>query len=405
MITKTGKNIIAKYLVGQSPAYASYIAVGCGATPLDTDPEILFGDYSNKTCLDFEMFRVPITSRGYVKDEDGTAKIVLTAELPTEERYEISEIGVYSAGANPTAGAYDSKTLFSFSESEGWKYNNQSALSSKYTPLDSVDHVGEIYIKDNGGADLMAFTTNANNRIFTNSERVERYERCRFLNNIVITNGAMSKLSKETVGGVTRLKVNPGSNYVGLNATTLNLSKNAPTDQIKLAFSVVNKNNKNTAPINPKKVYILIEFSDSDVLEGGQWARFEVIIDDYNFANNRYIVVPKQLQQLRTSSSGFNWDVVNTVKIYTTVIEENATVESNNFYVCFDAIRLENVTSVNPLYGLVGYSVIKNTDAETIIKEANTTSYIEFRFGMDIDNGWSGYQESNYSKIVLAPSG
>jgi hypothetical protein len=36
MITNTGKTIIAKYLLGQAPAYASYIAIGCGATPLTT---------------------------------------------------------------------------------------------------------------------------------------------------------------------------------------------------------------------------------------------------------------------------------------------------------------------------------------------------------------------------------
>jgi hypothetical protein len=39
------------------------------------------------------MFRVPISSRGYVQ-ENGMNKIVLTAELPTEERYEITEVGL-----------------------------------------------------------------------------------------------------------------------------------------------------------------------------------------------------------------------------------------------------------------------------------------------------------------------
>ncbi len=34
MITNTGKSIMAKYLVGQAPAYASHIAIGCGAKPL-----------------------------------------------------------------------------------------------------------------------------------------------------------------------------------------------------------------------------------------------------------------------------------------------------------------------------------------------------------------------------------
>ncbi len=87
MITNTGKNIIGKYLLGQAPAYASFIAVGCGAKPLATVDA--FGDYTAKENLDLEMFRVPISSRGFV-NEGGISKIVLTAELPTEERYEIT---------------------------------------------------------------------------------------------------------------------------------------------------------------------------------------------------------------------------------------------------------------------------------------------------------------------------
>ena len=319
MITNSGKNIIAKYLVGQSPAYASYIAVGCGAKPLDPDPGVEFGDYTNKTNLDFEMFRVPITSRGYIKDENGIAKVVLTAELPTEERYEISEIGVYSAGTNPTAGAYDSKTLFSFSESENWKYDNQTALSQKYEPLDTTGSSGEIHVKSNG-SDLLAFSTNANNRIFTNPERVARYEKCRFLNNIIITNGAMSDISTEMVDGIKRLKVNSGSHYVGLTGTSLNLSKNAPTDEIRSAFSVVNKNANNVSPINPDKVYILIEFSDTDVYGDGQWARFETILENYDFSTNRYIVSTKQLQDLRKNNTGFSWDSVTFIFLLSFVL-------------------------------------------------------------------------------------
>jgi hypothetical protein len=46
MITNTGKTIIGKYLLGQAPAYASYIAVGCGATPLDIGDSM--GDYSRR---------------------------------------------------------------------------------------------------------------------------------------------------------------------------------------------------------------------------------------------------------------------------------------------------------------------------------------------------------------------
>ena len=79
MITNTGKSILGKYLLGQAPAYASFIAIGCGAKPLDTTDAL--GDYSNKKNLDFEMLRVPISSRGFV-NEGGLDKIVFTAELP-----------------------------------------------------------------------------------------------------------------------------------------------------------------------------------------------------------------------------------------------------------------------------------------------------------------------------------
>jgi hypothetical protein len=195
----------------------------------------------------------------------------------------------------------------------------------------------------------------------------------------------MSNISTEVVDGVTRLKANTGSHYIGLTGTSLSLNKNAPTDQIKLAFSVVNKNKNDVSPINPDKVYILIEFSDSDIYGEGQWARLEVILDSYDFATNRYLVITKALQDLRKSTSGFDWSAVNTVKVYTTVIKDD--IVSDDFYICFDAIRLENITSVNPLYGLVGYTVVKNNHSETIIKSANSTSYIEFRFAMGVNNG------------------
>jgi hypothetical protein len=62
-------------------------------------------------------------------------------------------------------------------------------------------------------------------------------------------------------------------------------------------------------------------------------------------------------------------------------------VPSSDYYVALDAMRLENIATVNPLYGLTGYSVIKNTDATTVVKSSNTSNYIEFRFaiGLSVD--------------------
>ena len=116
MITNTGQSILAKYLVGQAPAYASYIAVGCGSTPVSSShvfSEAEMDSMKAKESLDFEMFRVPVTSRGYVT-ENGVSKIVFTGELPTLERYDITEVGIWSAGSNPSANFNDSRTIFLF---------------------------------------------------------------------------------------------------------------------------------------------------------------------------------------------------------------------------------------------------------------------------------------------------
>lgn len=371
MITNTGKNILAKYLVGQAPAYASYIAIGCGAKPINTDGTL--GDYSSKTALDFEMFRVPITSRGYVT-EDGQSKIVFTAELPTAERYEITEVGVWSAGSNPTAGAYDSKNIYSFTSNENWEYHGTTtatAIPVYYTPLDSDDNV--INITD------QVFQTNADNKIFTNQERVNRYERCRFLNNVMVVRGDLTNLSVS--GG--HLVVPSGSKHVHLTGASLDFNRNAPTDDLRLAFSVINKDGESS--IQPDEVRIMLEFAESDVHGTGEWARFETVIKEsdlgVDFATNRYFISQKTFQDLY-KSSGFTWSVVDVVKFYVAVIKDGAV--SDDYYVCLDALRLENTTSSNPVYGLTGYSVIKNTNAETITKSANTTNHIEFRFGMDV---------------------
>lgn len=57
---------------------------------------------------------------------------------------------------------------------------------------------------------------------------------------------------------------------------------------------------------------------------------------------------------------------------------------SSNFYVVFDALRFENLNTPNPLYGLVGYSVIQNDTAKTIIKSTNTSNYVEFKFNIGV---------------------
>jgi len=382
MITNTGKSIIGKYLLGQAPAYASYIAVGCGAQPLDTtDP---YGNYATKQNLDFEMFRVPISSRGFVNDA-GTEKIVLTAELPTEERYEISEIGLYSAGSNPSAGAYDSKTVFAFTQGENWQYHTASAATSIPTitsPLDDPADDNVIATTDK------VFQTNADNAIFYKTPRPERYERCRFLNNIILIRGDDADLTIDSSTGSAEghFVIEAGSNHIHLTGADVNFTRNSPIDELRLAFSIVSKDGDSS--LVPDTVRILVDFASTDSETPDEFARFEAELENgsgtggtYDFSTNRYFVITKQLQELY-QTQGFTWNAVTVVKIYACALV--ADVPSDDYYIALDALRLENIATTNPLYGLTGYSVVKTTDAETIVKSPNTSNYIEFRFSIGV---------------------
>jgi hypothetical protein len=513
MITNTGKNIISKYLIGNAPAYASYIALGCGAKPrpnivtisgasssgslitvsstegvwvgakinlisgtgqLSSIQETIVTAVNSNTTftvspepttalsdavislqtspsiesLDFEMFRVPISSRGYIND-NGVNKVVLTAELPSEERYEISEVGVFSAGSNSAAGAFDSKVLYAFTQDEGWEYHTDVAatqIPTFYEPLDSannnvIDQTAEV------------FQTNADNRVFSNLSRVERYERSRFLNNVIMMSGASADLTNTVVisnaegNGTTvtyttttphllgsgdvvtitgidpvaynvseatvtstptpstftvassatgiyvsggtfdgeRILVNPGSNHIHLTGTVVDLNRNAPTDLMKLAFSLISKDGTSNAV--PDSIKILVEFASSDIAGSGEFARFEAILNNgtnpgqYDFTKNRYFVMEKELQELY-KSNGFTWSVVNVVKISVSTVSSGS--PTDDFYIALDAIRLDNISSVNPLYGMIGYSIVQNSSAETIVKRPNTSNYIEFRYILDV---------------------
>jgi len=386
VITNTGKGIIGKYLLGQAPAYASYIAIGCGPTPLDTNDTS--ADFSSKKNLDFEMFRVPISSRGFV-NENGTDKIVLTAELPTEERYEISEIGLYSAGSNPSAGVYDSKTIFAFTATESWQYTTSAATTAIETFPEPLDN-------GNGNIILVAdpvFKTNADNTIFFNPSRANRYERCRFLNNIILIRGDQADLtlSSESDETLDHFVIESGSNHIKLTGANIDLSRNSPKDELKLAFSLVSRDG-NSASI-PETIRILVEFSSPD---GTQYARFEAELDQgssgnlensiADFETNRYFVISKELQDLYKTEN-FSWEVATIVKIYACVITDESgefNVPSNNYYIALDALRLENTQTVNPLYGLTGYSIVKNENEETVIKSPNTSNYVEFRFSVGV---------------------
>jgi hypothetical protein len=379
MITNTGKSIIARYLLGQTSDYASYIAVGCGPKPLDTTDS--FGDYSTQESLDFEMFRVPIISRGTVTDE-GVTKIVLSAELPTENRYEISEVGVFSAGSNPALGAYSSRSIFTFTDSEAWLYGS-STPPLIIDDLDDGEGGFDSSVIEENNAALSAFYANSDNSIFNSGGRKEKYETPRFMNtSLLIPGNASSMTNTSGVLGT------PSGTALKLNGTDLNIDRYSPEDEIRIAFSVVDKP-INSSQLDLGSVRIKIEFRYSSE-ETSPKAEFDAVIQDSaGLEDSRYFVSSKAIKDMTYSTTDFSWASVSVVHIYVAAYStESNTISSSSssdFYVALDGLRIENAQTNNPLYGMVGYSVLKNKDAETIIKKNNSTSYIEFRYVLDVN--------------------
>lgn len=398
MITNKGKSVISKYLVGQTTSYASYLAIGCGAVPLKNSDTLVTSNYSTKDSLGFEMFRVPIISRGYIT-ENGQQKIVLTAELPAEERYEITEIGLYPAQTNPVANNNDSKMLYAFSQNEQWEYHSDTGnaiipvVTTKLNTSSDID----VAATETGGK---AFQANSNNLTFSEPTRITRLETPRFMNSSIIVRGDMSGIT--TSSG--RLAVASASSHLHINNINLDLSRNASLDKLKVAFSIINRKGAGNTD-TPHSVRLIVEFATDDTSSNNSpsgYARAEIDIahsttpngNQQNFASNRYVVKDILLKDLYTYGS-FSWNSVKYVRVFAAVFANSTTagtgVGSSDYYVALDGIRLENLTSLSALYGLTGYTVLKNdvtysgtTSPIPVSKQKDQSGFIEFRFVADV---------------------
>lgn len=373
MITNNGKQIIAKYLLGQAPAFATHIAAGCGPKPLNTgDPSLVSASVQY---LDFEVFRVPIIAKGFVK-EDGIEKIVFKAEMPTSQRYLISEVGLYPAGANSVAGKYDSKLIVTFSPIEQWSYvANGAASPVQLQPDGALDSGDE---NSNITTTTPAQFINSDSDVFSNNTRKTRQEPPRLLNKALMVSGSSSYINSS-------FDIPAGAAYLENSTLNFDLSRNNPTDKIKLALSLVSKNfNQNS---NPDNVRIVVQFinSLSNIAVEPPKATLEINLTSADFTQdasaNRYLVVTKEIADLDKDDT-FSFANINYIKIFTSIL--NSGVPTNNYFIVYDGIRIENISTLNPLYSLVGYNLISTQNALPILKLENTNNYIEYRFGIGV---------------------
>jgi hypothetical protein len=339
-------------------------------------------ELKEKESLDFEVFRVPISSKGFIK-EDGVEKIVFKAEMPTEQRYQISEIGFYPADANVLAGAFDSKTLSIFVPTETWVVYSQESSSNV---LNITNESQFVNASGNIIADDIAYFLPSDADVFELTSRRSRQEGPRFYSQALSLSGS--------AGFINEFFIPSQESYRLENATlAFNLSQNLPTDEIKLAINVLSRVASNST--NPQKVRIILDFvNDLPGLDlESPKARLGIELEQSDFVEldtgqlsdptNRYKVISAPLSSFSLDDT-FSWANINLIRIYGCVLDgsDNPT-ESYN--IVFDGLRLENTSTENPLYSLVGYDIIRNDSAYPVLKADNTNNFIEYRFGIGVD--------------------
>ena len=462
MITNDGKEIISKYLLGQVPEYATYLSIGCGATPLgpsEAIPNSVFG----KQEMDFEMTRVPISSKGLVDDSEvylithkrivsnvatlttsvnhdivigetvivdsvdaslngqfrvtdttdntfsytvfaanidpavavtpngsvvvSRTKISFTAELPTDNRYEITEVGVWSSANNSLVSQYDSKIFFDFSS--GWQ-THQTAIADP--PFNTNLGFDGTSLTTDIQETAQAFYANTSDPIFQVSTRKNRKEGPRYLNKTLMLRGDFSSIDD---GGDISSNWTPSGTHIHLNNIGFDISGNNVADLLKLAFSLVDKTA--TAAETVKDVKIMMEFFKNEVASAAAFAKAQIYVPGTVFENNRYYVASTQISQNIDPSNESADDSLPYIRFYTSpdfsstevricrifvAITKDDDSPSTDHYIALDGFRIDNTTQ-NPLYKMSGYSIIKS-DGYPITKSANSNNYIDFRFSLGV---------------------
>jgi len=475
MITNDGKEIISKFLLGQVPSYATHLSIGCGAVPLALDENLPVNLHA-KQMMDFEMTRVPISSKGFTDDSktysisfkavdsnvvtlttstahdivagetviisgvdsilDGQyrvtgtnyptnttfsyslvtvdilsplpvspvgsvivsrTKISLTAEIPSDNRYEITEVAIWSAGSNSLASQYESRVMFNFTQSWQKHFGVAGAGSTiESIPLntnlgyDSETKLTGVDIKEPSNL----FFAETNDPIFQTTDRKDRKEGPRHLNRTLMAKGNLSVINMPD-GLDGNWVVDPeNATHAQLDNINFDISGNNTADILKLAFSLVDKTSIDMAPVSDIK--ILIEFYKTRVNTTSGYAKAQIYIPGSYFATDRYNVSSWEISQSIDysneaaslslpytrffTSADFSSSEVRLCRIFVDVTETSE--EDGSHYIAFDGFRIENTTE-NPVYKMSGYSVIKY-DGYPIIKSANTNNYVDFRFSLGV---------------------
>lgn len=431
MITTTGKGLIARALAGQIPSAFSYIALGVGAEPqlpvtvvektvaqwssdstvyddgvwlLETDTGlvklangtdtfatldyqasgILYENESikDKTKMNFEAFRIPVSGAS-VLYENGKTKVVLTGTLPSAQRYEFSEIGIFSSESNSLLNTEPPRMIYTFSDSEGWEYHDATTITDvPYAGSVSSNRFDIDQIPPN--INSKAFFIAADNEIFFTVDR--KNQRMRIYQDALLMRGSVS-----TIDDTNPVWVLSGD-HVHLTGKLVDLTRARPNDEIKIAVAVMNANYSyiNSAGV-ANEVRVAVRFMSSEDSSAYATAQLKLTDNDVNdnqypstvdFVNNGYYVVSFTKNDLVYTGS-FSWEEVTVAQVFVEV-EPGTGQNAGDYFVAVDAIRFDSNNNNNPAYGMVAYSEIRNESKSTEIKSAQTESQIEYKIYLEV---------------------
>lgn len=361
MITDAGKELIAKYLLGQVPSYASFISFGCGAVAeVDGSGNTLPPD-PDKEVMDFELIRVPITSRSYLVDKMQDASgndvdrnvISLVGQMPFDEGMRVNEIAIWSDSTNALTQS-NSRMICAFTEKENWMWldgTQRKAIEYYNNPLSGAE-AGD----DQDTGDLInspvilpeVFScSNTNQSLLVGREG----QGTRFLNHTIMMNSDTT---------------------IFCDGKGVDLPDYSSFDQLRFAFAFYSKLQDFSA--NPEALIKIRFMKDPSFAETsatwniGSFNGTTYDPETWGIYNIAKVDLGDESIQYGTN---FSWKEVKWIQIEVSGL-------SGEFYFAPDALRFDNIATQNPLYKMTGYTRLEN---DTFVEhQAGTNSYAQFRF-------------------------
>lgn len=445
MITNKGNQIITKYMLGQAPEYAAYIAVGVGAKPLavsqsDTSP-------ATKKSMDFEAFRIPVLSRGIVNDTitidlnnwTATTNLVI-AETSVNHGIKVGDVVdiAFSASANFTRNVSNAEVVattsntiqFAQTVADGsWTtapsdtatvtYVRDKIIFKAQLPPDQHYQMTEIAIYPAANNQLALGYDSKNLAGFIPTEgwtyhNVTDTSIAFTTDSLVDLVGAISAsavgaavftnaTNELFVADARRVRYesprlfNKSLLVKGDLTTFTDDTMTSPSDTyISTSESAFNfsKNSPDDyvklalSIVSPdaagtiKPYKVRVRIEFIDIVSGGKaYATHLIPAADINAS--RYQVVAKQLKDFVVDSN-FSWARISKVSVYAQTATSGGSYDGS--YLVIDGLRLDNENTENTLYGMVCYSILKNVyeDAYPIEKIENSQGYIEYRLGVSV---------------------